>query len=230
MNNPWLSIPPLSTNLNVLRVDGESAIDAFWAVDAEKNFLFLVEGLLPDPAVALPEIDAIQSAVVPDRNRVRLLFRLRDATDWELFFALCSDLARTLRVTGVESGLAAVARRLVKWRDFLRATRRRLLSEERIRGLLAELRFLERSIAPRFGWRAAVAAWAGPLGMPQDFSTGGTVVEVKAKLNTARRRVRISSAAQLDVPTGRVLFLHVSTFGIAGEDDGKYPPCRSFKT
>ena len=175
---------------------------------------------MPDPAAALPEIDAIQSAVVPDRNRVRLILRLRNAADWELFFALCSDLARALRVAGVESGLAAVARRLAKWRDFLRTTRRRLLSDKRIRGLLAELRFLEGAIAPRLGWRAAVAAWTGPLGMPQDFSTGGTAVEVKAKLNTARRRVRISSSAQLDVPTGRVLFLHVSTFGIAGEDDG----------
>lgn len=218
MNNPWLSITPPEANLNTIRVDGDSSVDAFWAVDPTGDFLFLVEGLQPDPRVSIPAIDAIQSAVVPNGNSVRLFLKLQDQVDWELFYSLCMDLVRALRGVGPERGLATVAARLAKWKEFLRSAQGRSLSEERIRGLLAELLFLEKRLAPRLGWDSAVSAWTGPLGTPQDFSVGSKAVEVKAKLNSTRRKVRISSAAQLDSRAG-ALFLLVTTFGVGNEED-----------
>ncbi len=216
MNNPWLSIPHPETNLNVLRVDGDSPIDAFWAVDPTGEFLFLVEGLLPDPTVTLPDLDAIQSAVAPSCEGVRLFLKLQDKSDWELFFALCSDISRALRASGAERGLATVAARFEKWRDFLRFRRHQLLSAEQIRGLFAELTLLETRLAPAIGWHAAVAAWGGPAGMPRDFSFAGMAVEVKAKLSGSRREVRISSEDQL-AHTTSPLFLHVVTLAVAEE-------------
>lgn len=218
MNNPWLSIALPEANLNTIRVDGDSSVDAFWAVDPTGDYLFLVEGLQPDPRVSIPEIDAIQSVVVANGITVRLFLKLNDQVDWELFYSLCMDLVRALRGVGPERGLATVAARLAKWKEFLRSAKGRLLSDESIRGLLAELLFLEKRLAPRLGWDSAVSAWTGPLGTPQDFSVGGKAVEIKAKLNSTRRKVRISSAAQLDSQAG-ALFLLVATFGVGNEGD-----------
>ena len=216
MNNPWLSIPTPSANLNVLRVDGDSPVDAFWAVDPTGSFLFLVESLQPDPDSAIPDLDAIQSAIVKNGQTIRLFLKLNEQADWELFFALCSDLARALRASGPKRGLAVIAARLAKWREFLRPGRDRILSSERIRGLFAELTFLETKLAPAIGWGAAVTAWGGPLGMARDFAFAGKAIEVKAKLAGAHREVRISSEEQLD-PGASALYLHILTLAIAKE-------------
>ena len=99
MNNPWNSIPSPKANLNVLRVDETSSVDAFWAVGPEGEYLFLAEGLTVETGVEMPAFDAIRITVGADRGgsgKCRLLLRLLDADEWELFFALCTDLVRAL--------------------------------------------------------------------------------------------------------------------------------------
>lgn len=223
MNNPWNSIPSPKANLNVLRVDETSSVDAFWAVGPEGEYLFLAEGLTVETGVEMPAFDAIRITVGADRGgsgKCRLLLRLLDADEWELFFALCTDLVRALAASGPETGLSAVAARLVQWVSFLRSGRERVLSREAIRGLFGELTLLETRLAPVFGWGAAVEGWGGPLGMPQDFAVGGMAIETKAKLANARREVQISSEDQLVSKAGE-LFLHILTLTVAGGEDEK---------
>ena len=221
MTNPWLDIPSPETNLNVRRVDGTSSVEAFWAVDPDSSFLFLVEGLLPDHKVVMPDLEEIRCAVAPSNNSVstvRLVLKLEDTLDWELVFALCSDLVRTLSVTGPERGLSAVAARLAKWRSFLRSGRDRILSREKIRGLFGELTLLVDKLAPLLGWRTAIAAWGVPFGASRDFVFSGKEIEAKAKLAGAGREVRISSEDQLAPPPGNsTLFLRVVTLAPAGD-------------
>lgn len=219
MKNPWEGIPAPTSNLNVLRVDETCSVDAFWAVGPEGEYLFLVEGLTAEAGVEMPAFDAIRITVGADRGGLGkscLLLRLLVAEEWELFFALCSDLVRALSTSGPETGLSAVAARLVQWVAFLRPGRERALSCEAIRGLFGELTFLESRLAPACGWDAAVEGWGGPMGMAQDFAVGGMAVETKTKLANARREVRISSEDQLVSKAGK-LFLHVLTLTVAGE-------------
>lgn len=223
MNNPWLSIPAPKTNLNVLRVDATSPVDAFWAVGPDGEFLFLVENLALEPEIELPNLDSIKISCTQDSAqsaRCRLLLKLMDSDEWELFYALCSDLARALSSSGPDKGISCVAERLVQWKSFLRFGKERVLSREAIRGLFGELTFLETRLAPAYGWQMAVEAWGGPMGMPQDFAIAGMVVETKAKLVNARREVRISSEDQLSSKSER-LFLHVITLAVAADSDGR---------
>lgn len=221
MKNPWECIPAPKSNLNVLRVDETCPVDAFWAIGPEGEYLFLVEGLTAEAGIEMPAFDAIHIKIGEDRGgpgKCRLLLRLLDTEEWELFFALCSDLVRALAASGAETGLSAVAARLVQWVAFLRSGRERVLSREAIRGLFGELAFLETRLAPAYGWSAAVEGWGGPMGMAQDFAVGGIAVETKAKLANARREVRISSEDQLVSKAGS-LFLHVLTLTVAGENE-----------
>lgn len=223
MNNPWLSIPAPKANLNVLRVDATSPVDAFWAVGPDGEFLFLVENLALEPEIELPNLDSIKISCTQDSaksDRCSLLLKLMDSDEWELFFALCSDLARALSSSGPDTGISCVAGRLVQWRSFLRSGREKVLSREAIRGLFGELTFLETRLVPVYGWQVAVEAWGGPMGMPQDFAIAGMVVETKAKLANARREVRISSEDQLSSKSER-LFLHVITLAVAADNDKK---------
>lgn len=220
MTNPWLEIPRPETNLNVRRVDDNTPVDAFWAVDPANDYLFLVEGLSPDSAVSMPDLQEIRCAVTSiSLNTVRLVLKLEDSADWELFFALCSDLVRAIAASGPERGLSAVSARLAKWRSFLRSGQDRILSGEQIRGLFGELTLLADKLAPMLGWRAAVAAWGGPFGATRDFAIAGAEIEAKAKLAGAGREVRISSEDQLGPPPGgAALFLRVATLAPAGDD------------
>ena len=220
MTNPWLEIPRPEANLNVRRVDDSTPVDAFWAIDPANDYLFLVEGLSPDSTVSMPDLQEIRCAVTSvSLNTVRLVLKLEDSADWELFFALCSDLVRAIAASGPKRGLSVVSIRLAKWRSFLRSGRDRILSAEQIRGLFGELTLLADKLAPTLGWRTAVAAWGGPFGATRDFAVAGAEIEAKAKLAGAGREVRISSEDQLAPPPGgSALFLRVATLAPAGDD------------
>ena len=219
MTNPWLEIPRPEANLNVRRVDDSTPVDAFWAIDPANDYLFLVEGLSPDSTVSMPDLQEIRCAVTSvSLNTVRLVLKLEDSADWELFFALCSDLVRAIAASGPKRGLSVVSIRLAKWRSFLRSGRDRILSAEQIRGLFGELTLLADKLAPTLGWRTAVAAWGGPFGATRDFAVAGAEIEAKAKLAGASREVRISSEEQLAPPPGAALFLFVATLAPTEDD------------
>lgn len=221
MTNPWLEIPAPNDNLTVRRVDSASNVDAFWGVDSSGDYFFLVEGMIPDNSVAMPEFEDFRCAIAPSGasdGTVRLVLKLENPADWEFFLALCSDLFRALSAAEESRALSVVSARLAKWRSFLRSGRGILLSGERIRGLFGELRFLADRLAPLRGWRGAVAAWGGPFGTTRDFAVAGAEIEAKAKLAGAGREVRISSEEQLAPPPGAVLFLFVATLAPCADD------------
>lgn len=224
MNNPWLDIPKRTGNLIARRVDSTTPINAFWAVDSCGDYVFLVENLSNDPTAVLPDFEEFRCAVVPafcENGSARLVLKLENSAEWELFYALCTDILRALSVVRPERGLSAVVARLTKWRAFLRSGHERILSGEQIRGLFGELSLLVNGLIPHAGVRAAVTAWGGPFGATRDFAVAGAEIEAKAKLAGAGREVRISSEDQLAPPAGgTALFLRVATLAPAGDDPG----------
>jgi Putative PD-(D/E)XK family member, (DUF4420) len=142
-------------------------------------------------------------------GQAALIVRLRDGRGRDVFTALTEDLARRAiggsEVEAARRVLAALAR----WQRFLAATGRSLSDEAR-RGLWGELKILGDVIAPVIGIDAAVDAWRGPAGAPQDFQYQGTAVEVKTRAARSPAVVRISGEQQLhDAPWKNLFLAHV---------------------
>ena len=217
MNNPWSAIEKPSSDFNVRLVDEAHPLKLFWGVDTQRRYLFAYDAAascLPEKK-ALPRLSGIELYVVPQGARGKLVLVLQDNANWELFYALCSDLVRATAIVKDESAAAIVIiRRLQRWQELLRRTRPRTLSPEETKGLMGELLFLKTTLAVSFGCDTAVQAWRGPEGSPQDFAIGETALEVKCQSGGAKPVVRIHSADQLcpQLPTG-----YLVVYTLAGE-------------
>lgn len=218
LTNPWQSIPRPTQNFNVLRVDANHPLEFFWSVDKLGNYLFLCNELTCKSISVFPELHGIKVALPRgvSENIRQFALLLKDNSEWELFYAICNDIVECTRKATRDTGLAIILRRLGNWHQFLRKEKSGLLNEEQIKGLLGELVFIRKWLAPAFGWDKAISFWCGPLGTPQDFSVDDAVIEVKAQLSVTRAEVKISSAEQL-TPQANRMHLHVLTFGKASE-------------
>ena len=221
MNNPWAAIAKPSSDLNVRLVDENHPLKLFWGVDSKNRYSFAYEAAvvaLPQKK-SLPGLSGLELCVINQGASGKLVLLLQDNKDWEIFFALCSDLVRATS-TAKEEKLASaiILRRLLRWQELLRKHRPQILTPEEIKGLMGELFFLRQAIAPVFGYDNAVTAWRGPEGAPQDFALAETAYEVKCQAGGSRPVVRISSADQLcpQLPEG---FLVVYTLARQTTDE-----------
>lgn len=223
MNNPWAEIEKPTTDFNVRLVAESHPLKLYWGRDSEGRLLFVYESApenVPDKR-SLPTLTGIGTGVSIRDDSARLVLLLRQKENWELFHALCSDLVRATSI--IPAGPAAgsvVLRRLIRWQEFLQKARPRTLSIEAIKGLIGELLFLSKKVAPNFGWDDAVSFWKGPEGAPQDFAIHQIAVEVKCQAGSTKPFVRISSLEQLDpqLPEG---YLVVYTISTTDDDDSE---------
>lgn len=219
MTNPWNAIDLPTHDVIGRRIDHTHPLDLFWGKDYLGHYLFIFESrdrfygmhqaLLPD----LVGIKALYLPASQDSPSSRLVLLLNEQQNWGLFYSLCNDLiGATRNAPSAKSALETILRRLERWREFLRANRGKMLSEEKIKGLIGELYFLRKHLIPTYGPGPALAAWQGPEGTPQDFCVGQFAIEVKCKSGGTRPYVRISSEFQLcsQLPD---LYLHVITLG-----------------
>lgn len=221
MTNPWSVIERPAHDVIGRRIDHTHPFDLFWGKDYLGHYLFIFESddlhygmhqaLLPD----LVGIKARYLPLTQDSPKSRLVLLLNEQQNWELFYSLCNDLVGATRnAASAKSALEIILRRLDRWREFLRANRGGLLSEERIKGLIGELLFLKKYLIPAFGPGPAVSFWQGPDGAPQDFCVGNSAIEVKCKSGGAKPNIRISSEYQLCAQLPE-LYLYVVTLGKA---------------
>jgi hypothetical protein len=96
---------------------------------------------------------------------------------------------------------------------FLSGRSARHLSPEEVRGLFAELMYLQELGASQDSITIAVDAWLGPDKSHQDFIYGNTAVEVKSLSGAERNSVRISSEDQLESLNDQ-LFLRIYRLSI----------------
>jgi hypothetical protein len=220
MHNPWSAIEKPSVDYNVRLAKEDHPLKLFWGVDTKGRYLFAYDAAsdgLPQKKL-LPSLSGIEVHVTRQGSRGKLVLVLQDNANWELFHALCCDLLRATEATSDELAASAViVRRLQRWQELLKKTRKDLLTPDEIKGLLGELCFMRTALAAAFGYDAAMAAWRGPEGAPQDFSIGETAVEVKCQSGGTKPVVRISSADQLS-PQLPVGYLVVFTFAGQAED------------
>lgn len=216
MENPWSGIEKPSTDFNVRLVGENHPLRLFWGRDTMGRYLFVYDtsaANIPD-RVILPNLTGIGLQAARSGENGKLVLRLNETSNWELFHALCSDLVRaTINVNDGPNAFAIIVRRLDRWQDLLRKARVGILPLEAIKGLIGELLFLSDQIAPRFGWDYAVSFWKGPEGCPQDFAVHQTAIEVKCQAGSSKPQVRITSAEQLEpqLPEGYLVVYTIAT-------------------
>jgi hypothetical protein len=178
------------------RVDDAHPLDLFAGFDLDSRRVLM---LITDKAPIELPIPGLIEVSLTQRNdgRFNLLFRLGRPEYEELFGRLCQDLIESSRESDPESGTSLLLLRLDRWKRLLESGPRRGLTEHQLQGLFGELWFLKTVAIPSVGAFAAVQAWKGPLGAPQDFQIFDGMIEIKTILAGAHW-VSISSAEQLE--------------------------------
>jgi hypothetical protein len=127
----------------------------------------------------------------------------------DLFAIFCDDLLDRLAVAAAAPSAVCVSV-LDRWRELFNPNRGRLLGEQALVGLLAELHVLEQIAGRDLG--SALRLWTGPDKARADFTGSLAALEVKATTNRERATVAIHGIQQLDQGPLEDVYLHVEQF------------------
>lgn len=210
-HDPWEQISG-SHHLGILssrRVDATHRHELFWARNDTGAKALVLKW---DDPIDLPASAPRIRGIAIDHRQGMLKLVLLDEAFLDIFQTLCEDLVESLRpIVGSKKALEALLARLQKWQWLLDKGASGLMSEAEIRGLYAELHFLDSELLSRFGTES-VGLWTGPSGTPQDFMFGTCAIEVKSRSASGTPTVTISSADQLWAPASD-LYLFVYSVG-----------------
>ena len=214
--DPWRGIdPPIEdARISARRIPdaGSHAWGLYWAIDSQHHCLLILQHHSEHRhSRRLPRLRGLRVEALPteDQSGERLIIRLTDGEQREVFHRFCMDVVDATRPSRTEA--EAVERFLVRtwhWHRLLRGGGDGRLTHEEQKGLIGELCVLESQLLPLIGPFDAVQAWTGPVGAPKDFQVGWIGIEAKTR-SPHVPTVRISSAEQLDTAGTTRLFLHV---------------------
>lgn len=193
-------------------MDASIPWDFFWALDANGKPILLLQHspLSVSPIRVLPPLEGIEVERNESESGHKLLFRLIDPSQIDIFHRLCLDIISSAATAFSEEDAVRLAiARTWRWHHLLRGGTDGKLSNNQQKGLIGELLFLERYLLQVLQPVNAVSCWTGPQGAPKDFEIGEVCVEVKARREAATPFIRISSADQLDDSMVGRLFLCV---------------------
>lgn len=147
------------------------------------------------------------------------------STDYlDVFSALSRDLVSALDgIISQPDRMQAIRDRLQKWSRFLKEHGHRGLSEERVRGLFAELWVLHERVAANLPILESVRAWKGPDADAHDFRREEQAIEVKSAGLSTPSFIAISNEAQLDDAGLATLWLHVVFLDDVAQDGWTLP-------
>jgi hypothetical protein len=233
MSDNWQNIRPSDhpADIRMRRVDPEHPLDFFCGKDYLGNYIFTFRGKIAGETLPKPtRLAGIDITLVEcERGIWELYMRLLDASQVDIFKALCSNLmsaTRSLNRNQDSAGIQIILTRLMRWQELLKVRKEKLLTKNQVLGLFGELLFLKELLLTRLSPMVAVTAWRGPYGDEQDFLVGNWMVEVKTQLSSSDRKLHISSVDQLDITSGQILVCHQ----ILGLADAKEHSARSLNT
>lgn len=221
--SPWSGLThPKTGELIARRADPEHPFNFFYAINTDRQQMLVLQ---LDESVnqknELPRLKGLRIQWIEATHTLQLA--LANLQDVDLFALLCKDLITF--TSGARNGgecLELLCARLIKWQRLLSRGGPRLLDAHEIRGLFAELTFLQHELLPSFG-PEAIQSWKGPSGFPQDFAVDNRVFEIKSHLVGSQQVVRISSPTQLWVD-GADLYLciyHLTEVSAGGKSLGQ---------
>lgn len=198
--DPWECLATPASGIAVRRVDDVHPLDLYWARDTHGHVgLALRAGAHAFDGMQWPELTGLAAEWVDAGGATTLVLLLRAESDRDLFVVLCGDLIEATRMAvDAKAGQYIFSVRLSRWQQLLARRRQPGLIEEEARGLWGELHFLLDVLTPAYGLVSAIQNWVSPEDHPQDFLIAHQAVEVKTRLTSPRRLVKISSIEQLD--------------------------------
>jgi hypothetical protein len=153
--------------------------------------------------IEIGAIESSKSLMVSRRrretnNRWTLSFELLRNEQQGVFAILCCDVIEHSRSAANEAeALKLVIGRYKQWSKLLEGQRSGLMDENRRKGLVGELLFLEDRITDMESTWEAVQGWSGADGADQDFMYADGWYEIKS-VGASAVNVSISSLQQLD--------------------------------
>lgn len=212
---PWEQIAEPRTDYNVRRVADTTGIPFYWGKDTAGQCLFIIELEGDHTSQYRRDVTRLNGISVDLRNgenesQQRLVLTLERNVDSDLFLGLCETLITTL-ATVMDSAVAlsVTLQHLKRWKAFLAGKKARMLTNEEIRGLFAELHVLRQLYLHRLTQDEAVDAWCGADDSHQDFIFGNVAIEVKSLSGRERSSVRISSEDQLEALVDNLFLMTV---------------------
>lgn len=203
-STPWDDIQQPHADYNVRIINSDGLIPIYWGKDVHGHCLLVAE-LDGDHQEAFIKANlTIQGIGIDLRQRSGgraqiLVITLLSHINLDLFYALCKTLVRSVSNTSdSRTALTIILNQLKRWQRFLAGERPQLLSPAEVRGLFAELHFLQSLYTHKLSQIDALVAWIGPKGGNQDFVFENTAVEIKAISNEGPSLVHISSEDQLE--------------------------------
>lgn len=214
--SPWDNITrPKTDSFHKQLVRTDLAIPCHWAKNHEGTPLFLIE-LEGDHKVAFNKkylrINGIKIDLrSADTNKQVIALELEKHTNLDIFTNFCNALIEAIEpVNTSEAALGVIFNHLKRRKNFL-SGKKALMSPEKVKGLFAELTFLEELLELK-GDEIALNCWLGPEMSQHDFSFDNIDVEIKALGGTERNSIEISSEDQL-YTLNKKLFLRIYTLG-----------------
>ena len=191
--NKWDASPPSDTSFS--RVDDSHILDIFIGKDSESHReLMVISDIEPAKINSSKALD-IQKGVRAD-GRWATVIKLVMSEETEVFTHLCWDLIEKSRNALTKTlGLELFIARFLKWQKLLES-RRNLLSEEKIRGIIGELLYAREYLSIKMGWDTTFSSWLGPEGSDKDYVFDDTWIEVKT-IKPGKPFITISSFEQL---------------------------------
>lgn len=214
-NFPWGSLDqPTEGNLTRRRVFENSSCNIFIAQDFERDYLLIFELSRPyQHLLKGVNISSLNIALFQQANQSFLLsIKLNDKNSLVIFdYIVHAILIELIDQKDEEKLITYFLRSLKEWQRFLQPIPHSM-SEEKIRGLLAELYFMLQLINENHEKAdRIISAWCGPSKLQQDFIFEDIAIEVKSIGNTDKQAISISSVNQLQ---SNVDDLYLSVFKV----------------
>jgi len=125
-----------------------------------------------------------------------LRFSLQDNEVSGMFYVFCEDLIEATKNSKQDSGYVDIVNHFFKWKKLFMVSKKNLLTEPKIMGLIGEIWFLTNDLSKRIGFPKALESWSGQELTHKDFTYQDTWFEIKT-INASSPLVHISSIEQL---------------------------------
>lgn len=196
ISNPWEGMG-VRTKRRVDNLDRK--FECSWVTDHLGKYGYLIEtGSIFEESTSQLKLKGITVTSQNIDETSRLLFFLEEKENWQIFFALCTDLTSASHNQDSDKNfILAVQARLKRWQDLLKLTQSKSMSREMQMGLFTELTCLKNILEPRIGIKQAITSWVGPEADKQDFLLDKCILEIKSYRTSKTQAANISSLGQL---------------------------------
>jgi len=202
--SPWEDIKTPSEDISVRQIENSGKIPQYWGKDALGRCIYIMEfsddvsSFYYQNNVFIHGINIDLRAFKTTQNQ-GLILVLEKHIDQDLFYSLCETLIQALsEISDPLVGLSVALSQIKRWKAFMAGKHGQVLSAEEVRGLFAELKFLQQMLEVMDSEINTLESWQGPEASHQDFIFSDTAVEVKSLSGRERNTVKISSEDQLE--------------------------------